>query len=88
MKLNEGALLRRGYERERRNAADNHRRAVGNARDILADVQVRLDASEPPLLADLRRLVVEATEAYQRAASLQALDQVAFLLPDNDETKD
>lgn len=79
------ALIRRGFKSELRSARDNFRRAMEGVRSAAEAIEVRDAGGLSPLLSDLRRLVADATDAYQWASALHALDRVAFMLPDETE---
>ncbi|HEV2928296.1 MAG TPA: hypothetical protein VGW74_06360 [Propionibacteriaceae bacterium] len=74
-------VIRRAYEQEVRSERDNYVRAIEEVADQLAKVQTALANGGPPSTSDLRYLVAQAAEAYQRGAAWRALQRVEPMLP-------
>jgi len=77
-------LIRRGFASEVESERRNCLRAAREAARLVAAVDATLAQGRMPV-AELRALVTEAAEAYQRAAAWAALNRVEFMLPEKGE---
>lgn len=79
-------LARRGYNSEVANERNNYRRAIEEVAATAASLAARADKQiDPTVVGALRNLVIEVTEAYQRAAAWHALARVEFVLPEQED---